>query len=92
MSRARVLLSAAAALGCLFRSTTPAFSQVFLPPKGEGSVTVVVQQGLILYHLIPDHEFDRGSIRWNTVYVDFTYQAQQETRAEHDAAVGAVGL
>jgi hypothetical protein len=28
---------------------------------------------LIKYHLIPDEEFDRGSIRWNTVFVDFTY-------------------
>ena len=69
----RRFLGAAATLGCLFGSAAPAFSQIFLPPKGEGSVSIVVQQGSIIYHLIPDQEFDRGSIRWNTVYVDFTY-------------------
>ena len=63
----------AIALGCLFGPAAPAFSQIFLPPKGVGSVTTVVQQGLIIYHLIPDEEVERGSIRWNTVFVDFTY-------------------
>jgi hypothetical protein len=69
----RRFVGAAVALSCLLGFATPAFAQISLPPKGEGSVTVVVQQGSIIYHLIPDHEFDRGSIRWNTVFVDFTY-------------------
>lgn len=67
------LLTAAAALGCLLAIAEQAASQTFLPPKGEGSVSIVVQQGLIIYHLLPDHEFDRGSTRWNTVYADLTY-------------------
>jgi hypothetical protein len=69
----RWLLVAATALGCLFGCAEPASSQIFLPPKGQGEVSVVVQQGLIIYHLIPDHEYDRGSTRWQTVSADVTY-------------------
>src|SRR6266851_2675970 len=52
---------------------SPARAQAYLPPKGEGTVSVVFQQMGVTYHYAPTTPVDRGHIRGETLLVDVTY-------------------
>jgi len=48
-------------------------AQAYLPPKGEGSVSVLFQDMAVTYHFLPTTQVDRGHIRGETLLVDVTY-------------------
>src|SRR5262245_18417032 len=51
-----------------------ASAQAFLPPKGEGTVTLLYQETLIRYHELGGSEkVAAGHIKTHTMLVDFTY-------------------
>ena len=52
---------------------SPAWAQAYLPPKGEGSVSVMFQDTGVTYHFLPTTPVDRGHIRGESLFVDVTY-------------------
>src|SRR4029078_4200378 len=69
----RRALVAAAVAAVLVGSTTRAAAQAWVPPRGEGAVSVQFQDALVLYHLLPTVQRDRGRIRGETLLADATY-------------------
>lgn len=51
----------------------PARAQAYLPPKGEGSVSVTFQDMGVTRHFLPTTPVDRGHIRGESLFVDVTY-------------------
>jgi len=66
-------LLAAAFAGALAGSTAPAAAQAWVPPRGEGAVSIQVQDALVVHHLLPTVQRDRGRIRAETLLADVTY-------------------
>lgn len=54
-------------------SASPARAQAWLPPQGEGAVSVMFQDGFFKYHALPTVRVDAGHIRSKTLLVDVTY-------------------
>lgn len=54
-------------------SAVSASAQAWLPPKGEGAVSVLYQNMSVKYHALPTERVDIGKIRSNSVLVDVTY-------------------
>jgi hypothetical protein len=53
--------------------TSPARAQAYLPPQGEGTVSLLYQDMAVTYHYLPTTPVDRGHIRGQTLLVDVTY-------------------
>ena len=52
---------------------SPARAQAYLPPQGEGTVSVLFQDMGVTYHYFTTTPLDRGHIRAQTLLVDVTY-------------------
>src|SRR5262245_62050940 len=65
----RGLIVATILLGC----PSSAQSQAWTPARGDGTVSVQVQDAFVKYHELPTIRLDRGHIRSQTVMIDFTY-------------------
>ncbi len=63
-----VLVPLAAAM-----STSSARAQAWVPPQGEGTVSVLFSDVLAKYHYLPTTRQDFGQIRAETLLVDLTY-------------------
>src|SRR5438128_999509 len=50
-----------------------ACAQAYLPPKGEGTVSLAFQAMGVTYHYLPTTPVDRGHIRGETLLADVTY-------------------
>jgi hypothetical protein len=66
-------MRAALALLALTLAATTAHAQSWLPPKGEGTVSVLFSNTLSTKHYLPDVAYDRGHIDSNTMLFDVTY-------------------
>lgn len=60
-------------LCALLATAAPTSAQVWLPPKGEGTVSVLFTSALSKDHYLPDVAYDFGHIDSNTVIFDVTY-------------------
>jgi hypothetical protein len=54
-------------------SAPPARAQAWLPPQGEGTVSVLFSDVFAKYHYLPTTPLDFGHIRTETLLVDVTY-------------------
>ena len=66
-------VTAAAAALLLLSWPVAAQAQAFTPPKGEGSVSVSLQNTLVKKHYFGLNPVDRGEIRLQAVVADFSY-------------------
>src|SRR4029077_20651482 len=48
-------------------------AQAFLPPQGEGTVSMMFQDAAVRYHFLPTSAFDRVHIRSESLIDDVTY-------------------
>ena len=57
----------------LVMSAVPARAQAWLPPQGEGSVSILFSDVLVKNHFFGTQQVDAGRIRSESMLVDFTY-------------------
>ena len=57
----------------IFAAAPPALAQAFMPPQGEGTVSVVLQDSLVRRHLLLGAALDRGHIRAQSLVIDASY-------------------
>jgi len=69
----RVTSISIAVLAMLAGTAGSADAQAWLPPQGDGTVSVVFQDVLMNYHFLPTTPVDRGQIRSDSLIVDMTY-------------------
>jgi len=65
--------TAALASAIVLAGAELARAQAFMPPKGEGTVSLVAQDALVRKHLVNFTAYDRGHMRWQSLIVDATY-------------------
>jgi hypothetical protein len=71
--RFRTILPAIVVPMAMAVHASPVRAQAYLPPKGEGSVSVMFQDMGVTYHFLPAIPVDRGHIRGESLFVDVTY-------------------
>ncbi|HEX5107712.1 MAG TPA: hypothetical protein VFV95_04665 [Vicinamibacterales bacterium] len=54
-------------------ATSDVYAQAWLPPKGNGTVSVLFSNTLSKDHFLPDERYDFGHIDANTLLLDVTY-------------------
>src|SRR5262245_57568347 len=70
--KARIILTTAVSLILLVTSAKQARAQAFVPPAGDGTVTVVYQTALTEQHLGLYGPYDRGAIESRNMIIDFS--------------------
>jgi hypothetical protein len=71
--RVRITLAAIVAPIMIAAAAPPVRAQAWLPPKGEGAVSFMVQDMSYKYHALPVVRYDDGHIRSENMLIDVTY-------------------
>jgi hypothetical protein len=69
----RAAFASLAAPAILALTAAPTHAQAWVPAKGEGTVSIVLQDTLMRYHYMPTTPYDFGHMRGDALLVDVTY-------------------